>query len=274
MAVSQAEPGEPITSFLARRPACGRRKASTTRAAQKGIDHGASNEWVIAGSRTKTGKPILANDPISISARRSLWYLVRIDTPDETLGLGRDRARSACLLVLLGRNKQIAWGLTTSQTRHAKDLFVEFIDPANAANYLTPDGAKPFDTRDETIHVKDAADVKITARATRHGPVLSIVSKEFAAVAVSPTRSALSLSAGLSGRRYDLRGDPPRSTPRITGTSFSMRSASIRRPPRTSSMPMSPEISASSTPASCRCESPATVLSRSTARRAPSTGRA
>ena len=65
-------------------------------------------------------------------------------------------------------------------------------------NYLTPDGAKPFDTRDETIHVKDAADVKITARATRHGPVLSDVSKEFAAVAGPNQAVALSFT-GLSG---------------------------------------------------------------------------
>ena len=66
------------------------------------FQHGASNQWAIAGARTTTGKPILANDPHLEIGAPSLWYLVRIDTPDETL-VGA--SVPGLPMVLLGRNK-------------------------------------------------------------------------------------------------------------------------------------------------------------------------
>jgi penicillin G amidase len=156
--------------------------------------HGASNQWVVAGSHTTTGKPILANDPHLEIGAPSLWYLVRIETPDETL-VGASVPGTP--IVLLGHNKQIAWGITSSQT-DTQDLFVEQVDPANAEQYVTPDGAKPFEMHDETIHVKGGADVKIRTRWTRHGPVMSDVSKEFASVAGSNQVVSLAFT-GLSG---------------------------------------------------------------------------
>ena len=84
--------------------------------------------------------------------------------------------------VLLGQNDRIAWGFTTANT-DTQDLFVETIDPTDPSKYLTPDGPKPFETREETIRVKDAPDVKLTIRATRHGPVLSDVSKDLGGLA-------------------------------------------------------------------------------------------
>ena len=136
------------------------------------MNRGASNEWVVAGSRTVTGKPILANDPHLGLGAPILWYLVRIVTPEGSLKGGSVPGTPA---VLLGQNDSIAWGFTTADT-DAQDLFIETIDPANPANYLTPDGPKPFETREETIHVKDGADVSLTVRTTRHGPILSDVS--------------------------------------------------------------------------------------------------
>ena len=100
----------------------------------------------------------------------------------------RRRARSSARQLpglpafLLGHNQSIAWGITSSQT-DTQDLFVETVDPANPNQYLTPDGPKAFETRDETIHVKGASDVELHIRATRHGPVMSDVSSEFASVA-------------------------------------------------------------------------------------------
>jgi penicillin amidase len=156
--------------------------------------HGASNQWAVAGSRTTTGKPILANDPHLEIGAPSLWYLTRIDTPDETL-VGA--SVPGVPIVLLGRNKQIAWGITSSQT-DTQDLFVESVDPSNADNYLTPDGPKPFAIRDEMIRVKDGADVKLRIRATRHGPVMSDVSKDFASIAGANQVVALAFT-GLGG---------------------------------------------------------------------------
>jgi penicillin amidase len=143
------------------------------------LRYGASNEWVIAGSRTTTGKPILANDPHLELAAPILWYLARIVTPE---GVVKGATVPGAPLVLLGQNASIAWGFTSADT-DTQDLFVETVDPANPAQYLTSDGPKPFETRDETIHVSGGPDVALHVRATRHGPVISDVSPELAGLA-------------------------------------------------------------------------------------------
>ena len=78
-----AKPGEPITTL----PSLGDGHAAGESidgeiGALTGIGHGASNEWVIAGSRTETGKPILANDPHLDLSAPILWYLARVVTPE------------------------------------------------------------------------------------------------------------------------------------------------------------------------------------------------
>ena len=143
------------------------------------LGHGASNEWIVAGSLTETGKPILANDPHLDLGAPILWYLARIVTPQ---GWVKGATVPGLPLVLIGQTDHIAWGLTTSDT-DAEDLFVETVDPADPTRYLTPDGPQLFSTRDETIHVKGASDVTLKVRATRHGPVISDVDSGFAALA-------------------------------------------------------------------------------------------
>jgi penicillin amidase len=159
------------------------------------MSHGASNEWVVAGSRSDTGKPILANDPHLALGAPILWYLARIVTPEVSIKGGTIPGMP---LVLLGQSDRIAWGLTSSDT-DAQDLFVETVDPDDPAQYLTPDGARPFLIHDETIHVKDAPDVKLHIRATRHGPVISDVVSDLAALAGPGKAIALSFT-GLGDR--------------------------------------------------------------------------
>ena len=153
--------------------------------------HGASNQWIVAGSHTTTGKPILANDPHLEIGAPILWYLARIDTPE---GSVTGATVPGLPIVLLGHNQSIAWGITSSQT-DTQDLFVETIDPANPEQYLTPDGPRPFDARDEIIHVKGEKDVLLHIRGTRHGPVLSDVSKELADLAGPGKAVALAFTA-------------------------------------------------------------------------------
>ncbi len=174
------KPGDPITTL----PALGASHASGDSiedeiGALTGIGRGASNEWVVSGSRTVTGKPILANDPHLGIEAPILWYLARIVTPGLSI---KGATAPGTPFVLLGQNDRIAWGFTTANT-DTQDLFVETIDPTDPSKYLTPDGPKPFETREETIRVKDAPDVKLTIRATRHGPVLSDVSKDLGGLA-------------------------------------------------------------------------------------------
>lgn len=148
-----------------------------------GLDHGASNEWVIAGSRTESGKPILANDPHLGLEAPILWYLARIVTPDFSI---KGATVPGLPIVLLGQNDHIAWGFTTTGS-DVQDLFVETIDPKDVTHYLTPQnihgGSEAFITRDEIIHVKNGSDVTLHVRATRHGPVMSDIDKDMAKLA-------------------------------------------------------------------------------------------
>ena len=130
---------------------------------------GASNAWVVDGRHSATGRPILANDPHLGLRLPGIWYLARIEAP----GLDVTGATTPGVpLTLLGHNGHIAWGMTASQA-DVEDLFVERLDPDDANAYLTPDGPRPFETREELIGVKDGATETLTVRATRHGPVIS-----------------------------------------------------------------------------------------------------
>ncbi|MGO8798854.1 MAG: penicillin acylase family protein [Roseiarcus sp.] len=160
-----------------------------------GVDHGASNEWVVSGARTQTGKPILANDPHLGIEAPILWYLARIVTPGLSI---KGATVPGAPIVLLGQNDHIAWGFTTADT-DTQDLFIETVDPKNPDQYLTPDGARPFVVRDEIIRVKNAPDVVLKVRATRHGPVLSDVDKKLAGLAGAGKVVALAF-AGLGER--------------------------------------------------------------------------
>lgn len=140
--------------------------------AQDLVGPGASNAWAVAGSRTVTGKPILANDPHLGLMAPGLWYLAHLSAPGlEVVGA----TLPGIPMPILGHNSHVAWGLTTTGG-DASDLFIETVDPADATRYLTPDGPRPFVTRQETIEVRFGTAVTLTVRGTRHGPVVSDVS--------------------------------------------------------------------------------------------------
>jgi penicillin amidase len=187
------QPGAPITT----EPALGATHATGKTLKNQigaliGVSHGASNEWVVAGARTVTGKPILANDPHLGLSAPILWYLVRIVTPE---GSVRGGTVPGTPVVLVGQNDSIAWGFTTADT-DTEDLFVETVDPSDPSKYLTPDGPKPFETRNETIHVKDGAEVNLTMRTTRHGPILSDASEDVGSL-VEPGKAIALAFTGL-----------------------------------------------------------------------------
>jgi penicillin amidase len=131
----------------------------------------ASNNWVVDGRHSRSGKPLLANDPHQPLSAPGVWYLAQLETP---AGAIAGVTAPGVPLVVIGHNDHIAWGFTTT-TSDVEDLFIEKIDPADPARYLTPQGSAPFVVRHETIAVRGAAPVDIAIRATRHGPVLSDV---------------------------------------------------------------------------------------------------
>ncbi len=128
----------------------------------------ASNNWVISGKHTTTGKPILANDPHLGLSAPSVWYLAHLAFEETSVIGGTMPGMPA---VLTGRNEYIAWGLTTTGA-DVQDLFIERINPENDNEYLTPDGYVAFETREEVIKVRFGADKKVTLKKSRHGPVV------------------------------------------------------------------------------------------------------
>ncbi|MDH3228428.1 MAG: penicillin acylase family protein [Alphaproteobacteria bacterium] len=140
---------------------------------------GASNAWVIGASRSASGAPILANDPHLELAVPSQWYLARLVTPERELA---GATAPGVPFTVLGHNGSVAWGMT-SMGGDTQDLFVETLDPADPARYLTPEGPLPFVTRRQTILVSDSDPVTLTVRATRHGPVISDFLADMDAVA-------------------------------------------------------------------------------------------
>lgn len=131
--------------------------------------HGASNEWVLSGAHTVSGKPLLANDPHLGWGFPGLWYLARLVGPGFDI---RGASAPGGPGIVLGHNASIGWGFTTTNL-DSQDLFIERVDPTDPNRYLTPDGARPFGTRDETINVLWGKPIKMHIRDTRHGVVIN-----------------------------------------------------------------------------------------------------
>ena len=127
----------------------------------------ASNEWAVDGRHTATGAPLLAGDPHLAFGFPGIWYLARIETPDRVLA---GATAPGVPFLVLGHNGKIAWTFTTTGA-DVQDIFIE--TPAGEGQYLTPDGPKPFTVREERIKVRGQADVALSVRETRHGPVIS-----------------------------------------------------------------------------------------------------
>ncbi|HKJ92113.1 MAG TPA: penicillin acylase family protein [Longimicrobiales bacterium] len=132
----------------------------------------ASNGWVIGGAHTRSGKPILANDPHLPLEAPSLWYLMAmhadgLDVSGMTL--------PGSPFVVLGHNRAIAWGMTNAMVDDV-DLFVERRDPADSSRYLTPGGSQPFQRIEQQIQVRGRdRPVPLQILVTRHGPIVSDV---------------------------------------------------------------------------------------------------
>lgn len=133
-----------------------------------------SNNWVVDGRHSVTGKPLLANDPHLGLNSPALWYFAHLSAP----GLDVIGATLPGLpTVVLGRNDRIAWGFTNTAP-DTQDLYLERIHASDASRYDTPQGSAPFEVRNETIRVKGAQDVVLQVRETRNGPVISDVHGE------------------------------------------------------------------------------------------------
>ena len=128
-----------------------------------------SNNWVVSGQRTVSGKPMVANDPHLGLTTPSVWYFAAIRAPGiNAIGATLPGVPG----VVLGRTDRIAWAFTNTGVDQ-QDLYLERIHPERSDEYQTPTGWARFATRVERIRVKGGDDVDLTVRETRHGPVIS-----------------------------------------------------------------------------------------------------
>jgi penicillin amidase len=127
-----------------------------------------SNNWVVNGEHTATGKPLLANDTHLELTVPSIWYEVHISASGyNTKGVTFPGAP----LVVIGHNDRIAWGFTNNGA-DVLDLYVETFNPANPDEYRVKGKWMKADVYDEVIRVRGAADQHMRLVVTRHGPVL------------------------------------------------------------------------------------------------------
>jgi penicillin amidase len=153
-----------------------------------------SNNWIVDGTRSASGKPLLANDPHLGLSAPSIWHVAHLRAP------GLDVAGAVLVgipAVVLGRNSQVAWGFTNTGP-DVQDLMLEQLHPRDPSRYrvaMLGDEDKAyarFETRTETIVVRGAKAEERVFRSTRHGPVISDFN-EILQHQVDPDRYVLSL---------------------------------------------------------------------------------
>lgn len=126
-----------------------------------------SNNWVVAGSRTKSGAPILCNDPHLELSLPSIWYEMQLNTPNSN---AYGVSLPGCPYIIIGYNDSIAWGVTNSQ-RDVKDYYeIKFKDDSKR-EYWFNGKWESSKLRVETILVKDSLPVYDTVAYTVFGPV-------------------------------------------------------------------------------------------------------
>ncbi|MBA2528000.1 MAG: penicillin acylase family protein [Pyrinomonadaceae bacterium] len=134
----------------------------------------ASNNWVVSGKHTASGKPLLANDPHLAPSAPPIWYLIHLKAPGVRVA---GVTAPGFAGVVIGHNDRIAWGFTNVGP-DVQDLYIEKFDLSNPRRYLTPTGWRDAEVRQEQIKVRkgftDSATDTLTidVTVTRHGPIV------------------------------------------------------------------------------------------------------
>ena len=128
-----------------------------------------SNNWVVSGARTASGRPHLANDPHLPPVFPTIWYACHLCG-------GRYNVAGFTLPgvpgVIIGHNDHCAWGLTNAFP-DVQDIYLERFDPDDPTRYEVDGQWGPAEVAEETIRVRGRSPVTLRTRATRHGPVFS-----------------------------------------------------------------------------------------------------
>jgi penicillin amidase len=127
-----------------------------------------SNNWVVSGDHTATGKPLLANDTHLELSVPPIWYEAHLTAPGYNV---KGFTLPGAPLVVIGHNDRIAWGFTNNGA-DVEDLYVETLNPANPDEYRVKGLWTKAEVRDEMIRVKGGPDEHLKVVVTRHGPIV------------------------------------------------------------------------------------------------------
>ncbi len=149
---------------------------------------GASNAWAAAPERSASGGTLLANDPHLGFTAPSNWYLARLELSS---GGVIGATIPGLPLVLSGRSKHIAWGLTSAYVDD-QDLYIEELNPENPEEYRTPTGWANFQTRPSIVRIKGSQPVTLKLRWSENGPILP--PSQFSLKTITPPGHVVALS--------------------------------------------------------------------------------
>jgi len=127
-----------------------------------------SNNWVVSGDHTASGKPLLANDMHLELTLPPIWYEVHLTAPEWNV---KGFSLPGAPMVVVGHNDRIAWGFTNNHA-DVLDLYIETFNPANPDEYRVNGQWKKANVYDEVIKVKGRPDEHMRLVVTRHGPVV------------------------------------------------------------------------------------------------------
>lgn len=130
--------------------------------------HIGSNNWVVNGNKSESGKPIIANDPHLGFAVPGKWYVASLQSPNISID---GFTLPGIPGVVIGKNKNISWVLTNVMADEA-DFYVEKLD-SNEINYFFKEEWIPLQTKVDTIIVKDSSDVIFEVKKNHRGPIIS-----------------------------------------------------------------------------------------------------
>lgn len=158
-----------------------------------------SNNWVLSGSKTASGRVIVANDPHRNVGNPSLRYIVHLNAPDWTV-IGATEPMLPG--VSIGHNGRVGWGLTILGTDQS-DVYVESVNPANPNEVRFNGGWEPLRIEYDTIQVKGAAPDVVELKFSRHGPVFYEDAEHHVAYAIRSTMNEPGTTGYLAGLRLD-----------------------------------------------------------------------
>ena len=126
-----------------------------------------SNNWVVSGAHTESGKPLLSNDMHLEHQLPNIWYETHLTAGEfDVAGV----TVPGLPFIVVGHNRRIAWGFTNINP-DVQDVFIETFN--ERGEYQTPTGWQKPDVRREQVRIKDGNDTSLEVLTTRHGPIVT-----------------------------------------------------------------------------------------------------